>query len=474
MNHHVRCALAALLASWAIGCSSDEPAADEPCSVEAQTGCDPGLVCQPVSGGQPACFCDVDGQTGCGDGLACETVDGGNSACFAPVKVEGRVFDMATDGAVKDARVVARDANGAAASGIAVSDASGHYSLAVPTPRKPDGTPIARTITLRADAAGYIGFPKAPRVALPVTLDAALVESAATDIALTALASATGLGSVSGDVQAVAPWGTLVLAGGQTAVADRDGSFTVFNVPAGAVTVSGYKVGLRLDTASATVKANEVSNGVVLQVLGEAVATVSGKVEIVNAFGGATTSVILALEETFEENAARGEAPPGLRAGNVTSAFSIAGVPDGKYVVLAAFENDRLVRDPDVSIGGTDIVHLTVSGADQELSEGFKVTEALEVASPDAEVDVSGTPTFEWKDDSGEDHYEVRVFDAFGQKVWEKLDVPGVSGNPNVSVAYGGRALAPGTLYQFRATSIKRGGTAIAITEDLRGVFVQR
>jgi hypothetical protein len=40
-----------------------------------------------------------------------------------------------------------------------------------------------------------------------------------------------------------------------------------------------------------------------------------------------------------------------------------AGVPDGKYVALAAFENDGLVRDPDTSIGGTQIVHLTVSGA---------------------------------------------------------------------------------------------------------------
>jgi hypothetical protein len=474
-NLSVRCALAVMLASWAMGCSSDsDDGKSDPCSVEAQTGCAEGLVCQAVSGGEPACFCNVEAQTGCGEGLACESVEASNSACFAPVVVKGRVFDMADDAGVEGAHVLARDANNAAASGVAVTDVEGHYSLAVPTPRKADGTPVVRSVTLRADAAGYLGFPKAPRVALPVTIDTASVESDATDIGLTALESTAGLGSVSGKVVAALPWGTLVLAGAQTAVADRDGSFTVFNVPAGSVTVSGYKVGLKLDTAVATVKANEAAEGVVLESLGEAVAVISGSVQIVNAFGGAKTSVILALEETFDENAARGEAPPGLRVGNVTGSFSIAGVPDGRYVVLAAFENDRLVRDPDTSIGGTTIVRVTVAGSDQALSEGFKVTEALEVVAPDAEQEVTGKPTFEWKDDSGEDHYEVRVFDAFGQKVWEKLDVPGVSGNSNVTAAYGGPALTAGTLYQFRATSIKKGGTPISVTEDLRGVFVQR
>jgi hypothetical protein len=41
-----------------------------------------------------------------------------------------------------------------------------------------------------------------------------------------------------------------------------------------------------------------------------------------------------------------------------------------------------------------------------------------------------------------------------------------------VEVPYEGPALEPGTLYQFRATSIKQGGTPLARTEDLRGVFV--
>lgn len=197
--------------------------------------------------------------------------------------------------------------------------------------------------------------------------------------------------------------------------------------------------------------------------------------QIVNASGGATTSVVLAVEETFHAATARGEAPPGLRAANVSGAFSIAGVPDGEYVVLAAFENDGLVRDPDTSIGGTEIVHITVSGADQTISEGFKVTGALVVVSPGAtKIDeVSGTPTFVWEDDSSEDSYDVQLFDALGNEVWKKTGVTDQKGSKDVSVAYDGSALSSGMYYQFRVVSMK-GGVPISATEDLKGVFVYK
>lgn len=64
------------------------------------------------------------------------------------------------------------------------------------------------------------------------------------------------------------------------------------------------------------------------------------------------------------------------------------------------------------------------------------------------------------------------MLDPFGNMVWENKTVPGVTGNKNVSVPYGGPALTSGWLYQFRATSIKRGGTALSTTEDLRGTFL--
>ena len=154
----------------------------------------------------------------------------------------------------------------------------------------------------------------------------------------------------------------------------------------------------------------------------------------------------------------------------------IKDVPDGKYVVLAAFENDGLVRDPDLAIGGTQIVHITVAGQAQTIGTSFKVTGALAVVSPGATKldEVTGTPKLVWAADSGEDHYEVRVFDALGAKTWENLMVPSSGGGTDVTVDYGGPALKPGMIYQFRATSIKNGGSPISTTEDLKGVFVYK
>lgn len=430
----------------------------------------------------PEKLCEIDTEVGCVNGEVCEEVDGGDPACFAPVFVDGRVFDLVTTQGISDARVVARDENNAAISPVAKTDVNGAYRLNVPAKRDAQGNPLSRTFTLRADAAGYQGFPKPPRVALPLDLRSAadapgakekVLKSQLSDIGLVALPDASALGTVSGSVETEVPGGTLVVVGGATGVADRDGTFVVFNVPAGSQTVAGYKQGINLSTSPATVTAGQETIGVVLSETGKATATFSGSVQIVNASGGSSTSVILVLEDTFDPTLVRGEAPPGLRAGNVSGAFSIAGVPDGKYAVLAAFENDGLVRDPDTSIGGTEVVHITVAGGNVTAGEGFKVTGALAVVSPGADdiEPVSGTPTFRWEDDSSEDEYRVTVYDALGTLVWETTGDFDPGGNAPAEVAYGGPPLTAGMIYQFRATSIKA-GTPISSTEDLKGVFV--
>jgi hypothetical protein len=425
--------------------------------------------------------CSVAEQSGCAEGLVCEEVVGeAKGGCFAPISVRGRVVDALSGAAVASAHVVARDANGVAVSSVALTAADGSYALHVPVKRTDANGAFAQTFyTLRADAARYATFPRAPRVALPVEVSAATgdppaVQNAATDIALIPLQDAGALGSVSGRVLADHPGGTLVIASSATAVADRDGQYTVFNVPAGSVTVQAYAAASNFSAASAEVRANEDTSGVDLRTSGEATATVSGSVQLVNAGGATATSVILAVEDSFEPNAASGESPPGLRATNVSGAWTISGVPNGKYVVLGAFENDDLVRDPDTSIGGTDVQHVEVNGTAMSVP-GFKITGALAVLSPGAETTetVSGTPTFTWEDDSSEDSYDVEVFDALGNSIWETNGKFDPGGSSPATVTYAGRALLPGMIYQFRATSIKD-GVPISRTEDLKGVFVYR
>jgi hypothetical protein len=440
------------LAPFAAACGDDEPPPEESKSE-----------------------CSVSTGEGCKDGKVCEEVEGEKPACFAPVSLAGRVFDLSNDAAIEGARVVARDANGAAVSSVAVTDAEGSYELRVPAKRRSGGEVAAQSVTLRADASGFLVFPLAPRVALPVELSDATgtppsLSSALTDIGLIRLPAADR-GTISGRVLADHPGGTLVVAGGATGVADTSGDYAIFNVPAGPVSVNGYLPGVNLASRDLTLAANDEETGVDLDVVSDATAIVDGSVQIVNATGGATTSVILVVESTFVEMTARGEAPPGLRVGDVSGSWSIAGVPNGRYVALAAFENDGLVRDPDTSIGGTDIVHFDVTGPDVSL-EGFKVTGALAVVAPGANEPeaVSGTFDLSWEDDSSEDTYDLTVFDALGNLTWEQSGIVGPNGSRPVVVPYAGPALARGMFYQFRAISIKD-GVPISTTEDLRGVF---
>lgn len=456
---HLAIAILTNLAFAAPACSSSESGGG-PCSVEAQSGCEPGL--------------------------ACENVDGGGPACFAPVVVEGKVASSAGGAAVAGARVVARDANGALVSrDVAVSAADGSYRLVVPATRKADGTPTFPSFTLRADASGFASFPSGLRIALPIDTSAPtkgadggyVVRNAATDLLVDPLSDASARGTIRGAVQGTAVAGTLVTAGGASGLADRDGSFTIFNVAAGAQSVRGYLQGANFTPATVTVEAGKESTGVLLASAGAATATVSGSVQIVNPSAGSasTTSVVLVVKSTFLATIARGEVPKGLRAAGVGGAFTFAGVPDGTYVVLAAFENDGLVRDPDTAIGGTAIQEVAVAGA-PAAAGSFKVTGALDVRSPGAtgpEAVSTATPTFTWADDSSEDGYDVRVVDGFGNEVWTH-SIAGVSGGKDVTDTYAGPALTPG-YYQFRAASFraKAGGkTYISMTEDLKGVFV--
>ncbi len=438
--------------------------------------------------GSDAGPCDPIGNAGCDDGLACEVVEGGEPACFAPVVVEGRVFDLGDDGAVAGARVVALDANNAAASSVSVSETDGSYRLALATTRHPDGSLAsgARTITLRADAGGYLTFPSGIRLALPIdtssptlTDGAYVISSALTDVGLIVMATGSNTAAIHGKVAANATGASVLVVAesssassslkGFSAIADRDGDYKILNLAPGDYSVRAYAQGHNYATGTTSLTVGQDAN-VDLAVDPAATSTLSGSVQIVNGGTGNATSVILVVESTFNQELARGEAPAGLRAPDVGGAFLISGIPAGRYVVLAAFENDLLVRDAS-SIGGTDIVHQEIAaGQNVMLSQSFKVTGALEILGPGANGPeaVTANPTLRWVDDSSEDRYELTVFDAFGTIVWQQ-SVPG--GSNDLAVPYAGPALQSGMYYQFRARSIKDPAEEISRTEDLRGVF---
>ncbi len=433
----------------------------------------------------------------CRDELRCSEVVDGSHRCFMPVLLVGAVSDSRSGAAVEGAHIIGIDDEGSAVTSVAVSDVDGHYELDVPVLREEDGDPKNAAFTLRAAAQDYQPFPEGVRVALPIEVGKAKasdgayrVDTALTQVALIPLPEgerflvagrllARDDAGTSGDltgVLVVAADGTRAL----SATTDRDGTFTIFNVPKGDYEVRGYAADVQLSSTS--VKVNAAVDDVTLHELGSETSTLRGNIQLVNAPGGALTTVMLVVEDTFDAAAGRGEVPRGLRAPrsgqpSVDGDFEISGVPEGRYVVLAAYENDDLVRDPDVNIAGTGFVKVAApaKGTTIELNDSFKVTEALRTIGPgsDSPEAVSEAPMLSWADDSSEDWYEVRVFDAFGDEVWS-FEQPGVSGQDVVSVMYEG-PLDAGMYYQFRVTSWRQPGKGdpapIAATEDLRGVF---
>jgi hypothetical protein len=456
------------------------------CATDDPTSCGPGKLCKQAQGAEPACVpgCLRDKAATCETGQFCEEVEGGEPLCFAPVSVKGRVLDALKLEPIPGARVTARDEDGVVTSSVATSGVDGRYEIALSAKRTADGKPVSTLYTLRGDAKAFATFPGGIRPALPFDVAKAVApadpkgpyvfEDATTTIGLLPLPAPGGLGTVRGTVRGDRPGGTLVTVGAASGVAAVDGEFVVFNAPAGAGQARGFRGGVQLTAPDVDVPADGEVTEVVLEPRADVpLATLRGNISFANAEGATGTSVVLVTETSFNEALETGEVPPGLRVENVSAAFSMAGVPDGAYVVLASLDNDGLVRDPDPNIAGTQIVRLTVTNGVPSASDfSFKVTEALAVRSPGAvspEI-VAAPVTAVWVDDSSEEKYELTIFDAFGTEVWAQPDVPLVNGGKDVRVPYAGPTLQPGMVYQFRATSFRRGGP-ISRTEELRGVF---
>jgi hypothetical protein len=459
------------------------------------------------AGTQPGDPCVPERQDGCGEGLVCEPlvdVEGGY-VCAGPVEIHGSVIDALDEHPIEGALVAAVDERGAPVTTVARTDADGRYVLPVSVRRDPTGALAeAPRWNVLVSARDYLPFPGALRPALPLDAEDAepagdplrgpwILDDSATVVALIALpAERAGGVTLGGHVEGERASGTLVVAEGPAfppvAVADADGDFTLFNVPAGPTTVRGYRQGVELEPAAIEVGTEDVE-GLRLAVLTDqidAMAVVEGSVVLVEAGGGLATSVVLVPSSVYQSAFERGPVPLGLRAPappeapSISGSFSIAGVPAGRYHVLAAFENDGLVRDPDASIAGTQIPEIEVAaGQAVELDASFKVTEALELIGPGADAleEVDGAPTFAWIDDASEDRYELVVYDARGTEVWRDDQLPRVTGGGTVQVPYGGPALTVGMVHQFRVTAWSdavRSSTALTRTEDLRGVFVVR
>lgn len=473
MNARRTLAILALATAAACGSKSSGP-----CDVAAQAGCDAGLVCEPVTGGQPA--------------------------CFEPVVVSGTVRALATAAPLAGARVVALDQDRAPISSVATSAADGAYAVTVRAARSAAGAPVAAATTLRADAQGYQTFPGGLRTALPLDLSAAVHDTAGrrwvvsgplTALELLPLGGAAGAwihgtvarppGGVGSLVVAEPAPGTGGPGTGRTAIADASGLYTIFNLSEGAAyQVKAYARGANYAPVTTAALAAGDNAAPALVLAAGAGATFSGSLIFNNGATG-PVGVALVVESTYVESLDRGETPPGLAVQGSAAGYTFTGVPDGRYVLQAASGQEGIVRD--ISGGGnTSAVDLRVTaGALESALDQFKLKPAVDLTGIDGQA-VTGqpievataTPVFAWQRAnaySSVSTYRVKVYDALGVEAWSH----DLAGGATSTVTYGGDPLVEGMPYQLRILAIAEQMPLpdpgpfeiLSQTEDLLGVF---
>ena len=436
---------------------------------------------------KPSCEDD----DGCDGDYLCETVvDETLLGCFPPIKVNGYVFNMDADISepVEGAFVVGMLSGSGISSDRITTDSAGNYSILLRLKRDNRALPANEdALHLSVSAMNFEAYPGLLRPSLPITFDdvycsetGCFVHSGFTSVGLYPLDDSVVRYSITGKISeekgGVLVIAECVAAPCPTTYSDKEGAFSILNVPVGSYSVKAYTAGQNYATAAVEVVDKDI-NTVLLELNDSPLSTLSGSINIVNAPGGSMSSVVLMPAVTFIESFAKGMIAPGLRAPdpgtapNITGDYTITGIPDGDYFVLAAFENDWLVRDPDPNIAGTQVLKVTFPGASDnyDITIGnFKITEAIEIIFPGADKpeQIFENPTFSWKRDASATHYIVTVYSSQGVTVWEQRVEK--TADEILTLLYDGTPFRG--FYQWVVVSYKT-DAPISMSEDLKGIF---
>ena len=342
---------------------------------------------------------------GCGDD------DNDSEKTPGKATLEITVVDAESSEAIADAHIVIQNGDTGTALDVLTSDADGLATIEI------DATDVAQVL-LRISAQGYISSPPDPHTA-PVPHALTADETTAVTVELAALTDATNLGTLSGTIfdtdGTTGVDGALVISTtgttNRSVATQPDGSYTLFNVPAGDATVSAWKAGKSFDELSAvTVVASETTADTDITASGDATGTVSGNISFLASSNAIVDITLL--------HPVSGDVIPGLRTFNETNnEFTLEGVPDGTYNATATFENDGYVLDPD-SLVKHGIPTVTVTSGSTETLD-FDVTGAVAMRAPlDNPVLPINAAVFEWVPYSSASDYVVEVSDVSGNIIW--------------------------------------------------------
>jgi hypothetical protein len=417
---------------------------------------------------------------------------GGGSDSAPPPPPPGTLHINIVDGttanpqeAISDARVILLDAKGEPIHTY-VSNVDGvvHQSE----------LPIGN-YQLKISAQGYNSSPP-PRVPpLPVKVYSS--QTTTVTIELFPIDPNLFVGAISGKISSggnpVA--GALVIAdvtgNSYTTISGADGSYVLYNVEEGFADVTAYIKGLNFPTLSAvTVTADTTTTDQDLVASGVANGTISGNLQFV-AGGTARTTDITLIDLVTRE------VIPRMRVfTDSNNNYTMTGLPNGDFEIIASMLNDGNVIDPDEAVTQGDPLVTVTSGIANPATRSFKITGAVVMDTPSTPVNnvvpvLTATPTFTWHSESGYSSasgFAIEVINESGETVWGGFGgLDPVEGVPTVTVPggtftidYAGPALQSGRYYQLRIYAMKNvtatpdypnGYKLISVTENLDGVF---
>jgi hypothetical protein len=404
-------------------------------------------------------------------------------------KITGKVTDLSSGATLSEATVILFDANANSPVNTTKTNSSGDYTFEV------DGG----NYFLKFYKQGYESVP--PREMEPVPFEVMIGQTTTQSVQMSA-SSITNAGYITGKVSAGSSGkaGVLVIAEGAnsaySAISDKDGNYTIFNVPAGSFEVKGLLAEYSSSVASTSVTANTATNNVNVTLTEDAAAEVSGTFKVISQTTIATppTTMDIALVHPLTR-----ETIPGLSQNvpySSSLSFSFSGVPDGTYIVRATFANDYIVIDPDYITKFGDYT-VTISGGTADPgSVDIVATSAVILTSPTnamnttVPVSATTTPTFEWSAYPSTSDYVIEVTDAStGNVIWggftntdgtitKNITIP--SNTTSVAFDSDGTAtdaLEVGKVYRWRVYASKNNNQSgtwnlISASEDQQGLII--
>lgn len=343
-------------------------------------------------------------------------------------KLTGTVTDIDSQAGLEGVKIIIFDAETNSPTETSLTtDASGNFTA--------DLGP--GTYFLKFFKQGYDAVPPPGIEAVPFSIEAG---GTVTQSAEMSQSTATNAGYISGKTVTgtTGVAGVLVVAEDATnntafsTVSDKDGNYSIYNVPQGSYQVKGYIKNYSSNAVPADVTASTETTGINVELTSGTSGSLNGTVRNL-ATDNKDVDVTLVHPVTKETI-------PGLSTKTVNLSYTLANIPDGTYIARATYKNDQRVMDPDrIAKFGEPVV--TFSGGDA-LTLTFDITNSITINSPTNDSTTTqpfeiatATPTFEWTAYSSTSDYVIEVVDvATGNIVWGGFDYSGANPVKNIVI----------------------------------------